>query len=1272
MRVVFIHGYMFNVRNWVLAKDLLALDGVDLQLLSQPHLSRLAAEQTADGLPALRADIVLAQLFHDLTRVTEVKAVTAHIPHRLGVGTAIPADFTTFTLQQSQVFSRYISQVSAVNYANGIRYLASLAGYRVVYSPFVPLNLPGIFHPEAEELFPTSAAYLAWVRQQGRASGPRVGILSYYGQIAEDNHADLDALILALEQHGFTPVCVATEGMADRSLPLEKRYPWLELLQDAAVEVLLSLLAGRLLVDAEDGRLLRSLNIPVLQLIRLHHQSPEEWRHDSDGSGAAQSMVYSMQQPEMAGTIEPLAIAASLVEHDAVTGLKLHRYLPLPENIRVLCCRVQRWVRLRQLPNHEKRLVIVLHNNPCKGVEATLGSAVGLDTFASLGACIRALRLAGYDTGDAPEDGDQLLALFLERKAVSEFRWTTVDEIVARGGVLHKVDGREYAEIVAALPAAARDRVQADWGDFPGKGMVFRDQDEEVLLVTGLAFGKLRIMLQPKRGCYGAKCNGEVCRILHEPNLAPPPHWLATYAYIRKHADAVLHFGAHGALEFLPGKQLALSPACFPAVSLDDLINIYLYVLDVPGEAMIAKRRAAAVLVSHLPPVRRPVALDEVYMQMSDLAGQYQRAQQHGEPARAALLQAQLVPLLQEHGLSRSGESFAESLELLNRRLRRAGQDAVSLRRHRLGQTLSVEDRAVVLAGMLDRIGGGVPSLEVVADWQPGDPDPFNAAVTVLAGILRGEPAVDLPEQADFEAQAALTGWCRKVDALLLESDQEIPQLLKALNGEFIEAGLSASLLMGKTVALPSGRNLFSADVRAMPTPAAWKQGQQLADRLLRKYLQDEQCFPETVGVSLWSIDAFKSDGEVFCQILYLMGMQPQWAANGEVAGVTPLPLEDLTLEPATAEEGRVRRPRVDVLIQTSSILHDLVPHFAALLDEAAVVAGELDEPEEWNHIRKHTLEGMQSLRTELADTLSESELQRLAAFRVFSSAPGCYGGAEVGLALDASAWKSTEDLAEIHINGHGFAYGVQDGAQGQIRRHAAGQAAHHLYARALQTLDVTYMRQYSPEYDLLDSGCYSSALGGMTAAATVMRGAGVRVYWGESSLSKEAEVVDLQEAIARLAATRLLNRKWIASQREQGYQAAAAVAAGINALFRWSATTGLVDGWIFNQVVERYLEDADTFTWLREQNPYALEEITRRLLEAEARNLWQADARLLARVQEAALAVEGDMEENMGEMVSEFQGGKVEIFGVDAVDSWQMQWRLPKKKEGQEPESAS
>ena len=1244
MRILFVYGHMFNARSWTRAQKLLHRDGIELIFAGQ---GELAGEDGAQPIQS-GTDLTIAQIFQDLPGAKALHKALAAVPQRLGLGAEFPASFTTFSPAEAQVFSRYISQVSADNYANGIRYLANRAGFKVDFAAFQPLPLPGIFHPEAPELFASPTDYRQWRQKTGRNSGPAIALLTWHGQIAEDNHADLDALIAALEKQELCPLCVALDTMPDRTLPLEKRYPWLPLLKAAEPELLLNQLSSRL-VNAGDEGVLRELDIPVIQAMRLYHQSPEEWREDHRATATTGQLIFSLAQPEMNGIIEPVALAAGLSERDPESGQMRRRSLPLEENIELLCRRIRRWLHLRRLPNTEKRLTIVLHNNPCKGVEATLGLAMGLDTFQSLADCIRALRLAGYDTGQAPEDGETLLRLFLDRKAISEFRWTTADEIKAKGGAIHLTDQREYESILAAMPARSRDRVLADWGEFPGEGMVWREKDEDFLLVTGLSFGKLTLMIQPKRGCYGAKCNGEVCRILHDPELSPPPHWLATYAYIREHSDAVVHFGAHGSLEFLPGKQVALSPACFPAVSLDDLPNIYPYILDLPSEATVAKRRGAAVLVSHLSPVRRPVPLDTDFAQVADLAGQLLRAKQHGETTRAESLAEELEPLLQDRGLQEQGKSLDEALGLLDRRLDRLRREAVAPAPHRLGQAPELADRAILLAGMLDKVGGDLPTVEELAKLD-ASVAPFDAAVCVLTKILQGEPDAALEASASGKR---LIAWCREMDALLLDCSREIPRILHALDGGFIEAGLSASLLLGKTTALPTGRNLFPADVRGLPTRAAWEVGKRLADQLLRRYLADEGQFPDSVGVSLWSLDAFRSDGEVFCQILHLMGMQPEWKSNGEVAGIGAQVLESLVLE---VEGKSLQRPRVDVLIQTSSLVRDLVPHFARLLDEAALLAGELEEPPEWNRIRKNTLDSMSALAAELDEKLPDAELRRLASFRVFSCAPGTQGGADIGLALDASAWNTAADLAEIYVNAQGYAYGAG----------ANGRAAQSLYARALSRLDVSYQRQYSPEYDLLDSGCAASSLGGMALAAKTLGNKMGRVYWGDSNLHDSPEIRNFSDELARQAHVKLLNRNWIAAQKAetaQGYQRAGAVSGMVNTLFRWSATTG-VDSQLFDKVTDCYLADQETLDWLRSQNPYALEELVRRLLEAEARGLWQTDEERLSLVREAALELEGDMEEGMGEVSGEFQGGKVEILTADAVDKWQLKWRVEKSEE--------
>ncbi len=1231
MKIVFVHGHMFNAQTWSRARARLKESGIDLRLFTQQQTAREAAAfMEEEG-----ADIFIGQLFRDLPHHDALLASAENAKTRVGLGWDMPPGFSTLTDEETAELGRYLEKISADNYVNGIRYLAACAGADLSFDPPRPVQTRGVYHPDAPDLFSSVSDYAAWRagRPGAPGGGPVVGILCYHGQIAEKNHADIDAVARAVEAHGMVPLCVASEGAQDAGLPPPERHPWLAYLRESraskalGLSALVNLMAGRLLSTPDDATLLEELNVPVFQMIRLYHQSPGDWEADAGGLGPGSfGMIYGLAQPEMAGVIEPTLAAGTVPETDPSSGLDLRRYVPVPERLDHVCGRLRRWIRLRTLPNAKKRLTIVLNNNPCKGVEATLGLAAGLDTFESLARFITALKAAGYDTGDAPEEGGALLDLFLRRKAISEFRWTTVDEIVDKGGALQMVDAGRYLPWFDALPEAARQKVNEDWGEFPGQGMVYRKNGSDVLLVTGLEFGNLKIMIQPKRGCYGAKCNGEVCRILHDPALSPPHHWLATYRYIQETSDAVIHFGAHGALEFLPGKRAALSAACFPEISLGDLPNIYLYVMDVPGDGLVAKRRGRAVMATHLTPVYRPAAPDADILALERLLLEYQSASDHKEHRRRDRVKEKMIPLMKSLNFEDpewEGVDFDHRAGFLARRIARLRRTLAPSGMHLLGA--------------------------------PPDEEGTAAMVSM---ILAGQGSrVEIPEirNAIKRETGPFADRCREIGGKIAMSAREIPQLLRALNGEYIEPGLSASLNLGKTEALPTGRNFYATDVRALPTRAAWAVGKTLADNLLETYIRDEGRFPESVGISLWSIDAFKSDGEVFCQILHLMGMRPVWDANGRVSGIEPIPLEALSL--TVDGRGYSPRPRVDVVIQTSGILRDMVPHFADLADEAAVLGARLDEPHDLNFIRKHTDERMAELKAEMGDRFTESEMARMATFRVFSSAPGTYG-VGVGLALDASAWETEGDLAETYVNWGGYAYGSQ-GAGGFPR--VGGREARQLYAKSLKTVDAAYMRQYSPEYDLVDCGCYAGSLGGMSVAAKAVSGKNARIYWADVNTAGDLSVRDLKEDIEISVKAKLLNENWIENQKKHAYKGAGAVSGRVNNLFKWSATTRKVDKWVFDEVVETYIRNEENLAWLRSENPYALEELTRRLLEAESRGMWAADADRLDAVRQAALMVEGDMEETMGDVKEEFQGGKVEVLTAASVETWAPKWRLGK-----------
>lgn len=797
---------------------------------------------------------------------------------------------------------------------------------------------------------------------------------------------------------------------------------------------------------------------------------------------------------------------------------------------------------------------------------------------------------------------------------------------------------KEYHSWFDQQHQQVQDKILEDWGPFPGEGMAWKQDGQDVLVITGLRYGNIHIINQPKRGCYGAKCTGEVCRILHDPTLSPPHHWFATYKYIRDNSEAVIHFGTEGALEYLPGKQNGLSGCCFPEVTLGALPNFYVYVMDAIGEGMVAKRRGQATLVDHLGPVLSQAGLDEDMLRLQGLLDQYRSTRQSDDRLRLAALQEELEPLLEELQLGGTDgdNDFEQQMDLAGRRLAAIQRTLSPEGLHILGQSPSPASRGRLLATMLRKPAAVLESTEELGQRLSGDATAYERAAELLADIGSQTP---LDDRISSEMQS----FALIVEDRLSQCNLELDRIFLALEGTYIPPGPTGSLASGRIELLPTGRNFYGKDVSLLPTRAALQVGEQMAHKLLERYLEEEGNFPERVGISIWSSDAFKSDGELFCQILTLMGVRPVWDKQEKVTSLEVIPLEELQLE----YHGEKRPcPRVDVTIETSGIMRDMVPHFCELLDQAVLLISKLDEPHEWNAIKKHTEEMLDELRRDSTEQLNDKEIKRMASFRIFSSAPGTYG-LGVGLALDASAWTSDEELAEIYINWGGHALG--SGGKSTVARN--------MLARQLSGLDVAYMKQASEEYDILDCGCYAVSQGGMAAAGRALGGKQVKLYWIEAG--GDREICDVKEQLQRSAATRLLNMRWIESMKEHGYQGAMAVGSRVNNLFKWSATSHQVDGELFDRVVSTYILDEENRNWLMEENPYSMEEITRRLLEAASRELWQPDEEILTAVRHTALEIEGDMEEIMGEVSEEFQGSKVEVLGADKVEKWQHEWRI-------------
>jgi cobaltochelatase CobN len=1100
----------------------------------------------------------------------------------------------------------YVKSGSASDLANAVKLLLHHAK-KLRDAPPKPIEpmLCGIFDEKSNQLQEDVAGAIEDKRQSV------VALCFGRSLYVEDDMALPVFAVRALEKRGFFPLLIFCDWELATQFGKSDTHP-LHRILSACGDQLTCIWNGLFShTGAHEDNIspFEQFGVPVFQVIRNYSSTAEGWAQSSDGL-SPMSVCYSLTQPEMLGCIEPTVLACNQQKESKRVSGKVNLADVVEDRVETLAERTMRWHILSCNAPTEKRVAIMLHNSPCKSVEATLASAAGLDAAESVVRLMRRLGQDGYRVDDIPESGQALIELFLERKAFSEFRWTAVDEIVRKNGALAFVDAAEYNDDFLKLDVEVQAAVNDAWGAFPAEAMVHPNETgAPSLVITGIEFGNILVMIDPKRGCYGPKCDGEVCRILHQPDIPPTHHFLATYFYLQKHVDAIVSMGAESSVEYLPGKRAGLSKNCYSEIALGTLPVIYPYIVTATGEGLIAKRRGRGVLIDHLSPAKKKVSdfssrLDEI----EDLHRQVLAASTVNDKMRLGKAKTQLQEKCVQSNLlppEQDEQGFKTFFEMLPAKLSRLRNRKVDNKSHVMGQIPDDEARLL-----------------------------YEAEVEQFSDI----------------------DWNRELFyASLGQTENELHSVIHALKGRFIAPGPSGHLSRGKVDTVPTGRNFYGLDLKTVPTRNAWDVGHLMGEQLLQKYLKEENRFPKAIGITLWSSDVFRSEGELISQILWLLGCEPQWMSGGKVKGIRPLAQDGLTMEGIDGK--KISRPRIDVLVQMSGVVRDTLPVFYQMLDSAVLKVSELDESDDVNFVRAHIQEQL----TELQNTVTSEELlllKKMAAKRVFSSKPGSYG-VGVNLAIDAAAWQDDADLAEAFINWTGYAFG--SGMDNQSEQTEKAAMAH--YAGLLKSLDVSYQQASLAEYDALSCGCYSGFQGGMAAAKRGLGGGETKLYWGDSVTSESPEIRDLSEEIDLGFSSRLLNPDWVENQKEQGYRGASAVSTMVNAVHAWSATTHVVTKEQFDGICRVYVENQENQQWLRDANIYAFEEITRRLLEAQARGLWQANTQQLEVVQAAALSIEGDLEERIGETSGEFQGGNVDILTGDQVEKWQYLYRIGKDK---------
>jgi cobaltochelatase CobN len=1049
---------------------------------------------------------------------------------------------------------------------------------------------------------------------------PRVGVLYYRAHEASGNTAFAHALADAIDATGQA-VGVPVFAGSLRSAP-DELYDALGTLDALIVTVLAA--GGSVPAGASAGgddeswdvARMSALDIPIIQGLCLT-SSRAEWEASDDGVSPMDSATQ-IAIPEFDGRIITAPFSFKEVDADG-----LPHYVADPER----CARVAgiavKHARLRRIPNAEKRLALVLSAYPTK--HARIGNAVGLDTPVSAIRMLRRLREEGYDLGEGnvvahlvsasstdggmtdTEAGDALIHALIAAGGQDE-EWLTHAQLT---DAHVRITPEQYAAWTADLPADLRADMVEAWGEAPGS--LFVNDAGELVLATVRA-GNVVLLIQPPRG-FGEN----PIAIYHDPDLAPTHHYLGAYRWLEHgfKADAVVHLGKHGSLEWLPGKNAALSASCGTDAALGDLPVVYPFLVNDPGEGAQAKRRAHATIVDHLVP---PMARAESY---GDIARLEQLLDEHAniaamDPAKLPAIRGEIWQLMHAAEMHRDlgleeqpdAEEFDDFIMHVDGWLCEIKDAQIRDGLHVLGEAPSGEARVNLVLAILRaaQVFGGqaqaVPGLRAALGLKENAES--TSAVDAIEAIARDlveqmdeadwDPARAAELHDDPEVQRVLAFAATQVVPRLARTTDELDAVVHALDGGFIAAGPSGSPLRGLVNVLPTGRNFYTVDPRAVPSRLAWQTGQAMAESLVAKYVDETGGYPESVGLSVWGTSAMRTSGDDIAEVLALLGVRPVWdEASRRVNDLQVIPLEDLG------------RPRIDVTVRISGFFRDAFPHVVAMLDDAVRLVAGLDEPDEHNHVRAHA-------RADLAEHGDE----RRSTTRIFGSKPGSYG-AGILQVVESGSWRSDDDLAEVYTAWGGFAYGRDlDGAP-------AADDMRTNYRR----IKVAAKNVDTREHDIADSDDYFQYHGGMVATVRALTGSDPKAYVGDSTTPDAVRTRTLQEETNRVFRSRVVNPRWIAAMQRHGYKGAFELAATVDYLFGFDATAGVVHDWMYESLAKEYVLDETNQQFLRTSNPWALRGIVERLHEAAERGLWEEpDAEVVAALQQVYLDVEGELED--------------------------------------------
>jgi cobaltochelatase CobN len=1261
-----------RARTWLPAG--LDVTGISLlRLQTDEHLSLLLeGELAAAGAIVVRLHGELSglQWFERLRAWAGDHAVDLIVVSGTGEPRADFAQVSTVTLDVVEVVRQYLTIGGEGNLGECLKYLSD----RLLLTGFgsrAPVAVPehGVYLADIE-----NATIEDWA-QRADMHRPTAAVLFYRAHLASGNLAFVDAIVDALEEQGLNALAVFTSSLRAR----EDGMPAALRLIGGRADVIISTLSFAL----GDSGALERCGVPVIQAI-TSGMAREAWEVSQRGLTALDTAI-NVAIPEFDGRL--IAVPASFKDRsNDAPGL----YVPHPDRVARIAGMARALARLRHLERAEVRVAFVLTNSSSKASQ--VGNAVGLDAPASLLRLMQAMRRDGYGVSAPPASSDELMSELLMRGSYDETH--PLDPALA-----HRFSRASYKAEFSAIPADSRRRIEEWWGTPTERGDALRDPNRKVdkkiaskaaagakaldrepwtdegnYLFAAMEVGQAIIALQPPRG-YGMDPDA----IYHTPDLPPTHHYAAFYRWLGAPvsrggwgADAIVHVGKHGTLEWLPGKGIGLSASCFPDALLGDLPLIYPFIVNDPGEGSQAKRRAHATIVDHLMPSMTNAGTYGALEVLNDLVNEYYSMekldpsklpivqQQIWDQIQRAQLQADLdlrTMLSRDHGdhkhdwddeltpegvpvtlAEMSGSDVAHLIEDIDGYLCELGTAQIRNGLHILGEMPVLPD---TLRALIRLPNGSVPGLqsalaaafglelnvllaepgarfdeprEIAGVVCPTHADAIEASEDIARRLLiELERDGFRPEEVDRIAtgilgrpgqavSAALRYACQSlVPALELVTD-EVDHILDALAGRFVPPGPAGAPTRGMAHILPTGRNFYAVDPRAVPSQAAWRVGEQLARDVLDRHLAEEGRYPEMIGLGAWGTSQMRTQGDDVAEVLALLGVEPVWDPESRrISELAVIPLD------------RLGRPRIDVTLRISGFFRDAFPHLIELIDRAVEMVVALDEPADQNFPRKH-------YQAELArptdDPLEETETR--ARYRIFGANPGTYG-AGIQQLIDTQHWESDRDFATVFVEWGGYAYG----------RTADGVDARDVFVERLRSVEIAVHNQDNREHDIFDSDDYYQFHGGMIATIRSLTGRQPKAYFGDSSRPDATRVRDLREEALRVYRSRVINPKWLDSIRRHGYKGGLELTSTVDYIFGFDATAHVAPDLIYEGLAAEYALSPEMQAFLERSNPWALRAISERLLEAASRGLWEKpDASTLEALQEVRLRAESWVEQ--------------------------------------------